>query len=354
VLGTRPGVAPDVRALTTGDLNGDGLDEVVACSDSGQIAALSAAGEKLWTWTGGEQSAIHCIVCAALNSDGRCEVAYGRSQATLVALSSAGEPMWSVALPQFRGIASDVMTLAAAQLDDDKGPELVAGCKSWQYFAFEGDGKQLWQNVIYAHSATVCRADDFDGDGKDETLAGNAYYRVNLIDHDGKRMWLAPGNIGPEQTAASSADVDADGRPEVLVGTDGGDLYCYDGDGSQLWGANLGDKVTRVIPVDLTGDAKPELACTAESANVYALNADGTVLWRTALPDGASDLAVQGSGTDARLLAAAGSAGLAVLDGQGRLIGIGATDGRAKAVAAAGGLAIASTSTGKVEAVEVR
>jgi len=167
VLGTRPGVAPDVRALTTGDLNGDGLDEVVACSDSGQIAALSAAGEKLWTWTGGEQSAIHCIVCADLNSDGRCEVAYGRSQATLGALSSAGEPMWSVALPQFRGIASDVMTLAAAQLDDDKGPELVAGCKSWQYFAFEGDGKQLWQNVIYAHSATVCRADDFDGDGKD-------------------------------------------------------------------------------------------------------------------------------------------------------------------------------------------
>ncbi len=354
VLGTRAGARPRIGAIATGDLTGDGVPELVVCSASGEVAALSAEGEQLWL-TGIEgRPQVGALGCVDVDGDGRCEVAYGTGSARLGLLSPTGAELWTSELPRYRGGTSEVRTLTVAELDGDEHPEIVAGCKSWQFFGFDGDGRQLWRNVIYAHSATVCVADDFDGDGLDETIGGNSYYRVNLIDHDGKRLWLAPGNIGPEQTAVSSADVDGDGKAEALVATDGGDLYCYDGDGTVLWSANLGDKVTRIIPVDLTGDGVPELCCAAESANVFALKLDGSTMWRTALPDGASDLAVTGEGESLRLVAAAGAAGIALLDREGRLLGFGKVDGRPTAVAVAGEKAVAITSEGKVEAVDLR
>ena len=46
---------------------------------------------------------------------------------------------------------------------------------------------------------------DLDGDGRDEIVGGNAYYRLNLIDDDGRRI-ISADRFGPEQTAVLAAD----------------------------------------------------------------------------------------------------------------------------------------------------
>lgn len=350
IMGTRPGAVPDITAMTTGDLSGDGVDEVVVSSGAGEIAAFSAAGSNLWTVTLDGRPRINALACADFNGDGRIEVAVGADQAVLALLSADGRVLWTVEPPMFRGIDSDVKTIVPADVDGDGTPEIVAGCKSWQYFAYDGTGQMVWKNVIYAHSATVGYADDFDGDGLPEIVGGNAYYTLNLIDDDGTRIYNR-NRLGPEQTAVGSADVDGDGLPEILMGTDLGELICYDGDGSELWQANVGDRATRILTIDLNGDGVEEIVCAAESANVYAFTASGALIWRTTLRDGVTDLVLL-PGEAPRFAAAAGTTGVVLLDAQGNVIARGAVEGRAHLLAAIGARIATTTDHGRVVAFE--
>jgi outer membrane protein assembly factor BamB len=352
VEGADAGTAPNVTSLTTGELNGDGHPESVTAGDAGEIVALDADGKTLWSFARPGQEAVNAVACADVNGDGKAEVIAGGDGAWLALLSSDGKLLWETKLPQYRGIAADVRAVVGADLDGDGKPEVAAGTASWEVFAFDAAGKKLWDYVFYAHAATVLSAADFDGDGREEIVCGNAYYRCDVVDDDGKRLLYGQGNIGPEQSAAAAADVDGDGKPEILLGTDGGSLHCFDGDGKMLWEANLGDRVTRILPLDLDGDGQPELACSAESAHVFAVGRDGAILWRTSLPDGGSDLAVlRGADGALTLAAAAGSAGVAFLNAQGRLLSTVPTPAAANLLVAQGAAAIVADTKGGVSAV---
>ncbi|MCD6360993.1 MAG: PQQ-binding-like beta-propeller repeat protein, partial [Armatimonadetes bacterium] len=346
IWGIAPGVVPDIRAVAAGDLTGDGTDEVVVCSDAGQVRALTADGTVVWSWQE-DLAPLNAIACADVNDDGRAEVIFGGDGERLGLLSADGEELWRAKPPRFRGIASDVKTVLPADVDGDGVPEVVCGVKSWQYFAYDADGGMIWKNVIYAHSATVGWADDFDGDGRDEIVGGNEYYTLNLIDDDGRRM-MHVGNLGPEQTAASSADVDGDGTPEILLGVDHGELRCYDTKRQVRWLANLGDRVTRIMP--LVVDGRLRIICAAESANVFALDENGERVWRTPLPDGSTDLALAEVDGRTLICAAAGSAGVYVLDTGGRFVARGETGAPARNLVIAGDRVIVTTTEGTLEA----
>jgi len=347
VMGTRPGVLPQIRALTTGKLAG-GKQCVVAASDSGAIEAVSD-DTTLWSFSTDQRAAVNCLACADVNGDGVDEVLYGADGERLGLLSADGTELWHVHPPAYRGIPADVITVFPADVDGDGRPEIICGCKDWLYCAYDAAGKLLWKHVIYAHSATVGCAADLDGDKRDEVVAGNAYYSLNLIAHDGAKLFEG-GRLGPEQTAVAAADVNGDGKPEVLIGTDLGELLCFDATGKVLWEANVGDKTTRLLTVDLNADGKPKVLCAAESANVFAFDGTGKQLWRTALPDGVGDLAVRQAGGVLQLVAAAGSAGVAVLSASGEVLALAPTPGRAHALVVTGTQTAAATDRGALAA----
>ena len=208
------------------------------------------------------------------------------------------------------------------------------------------------KHVIYAHSATVGCAADLDGDGKDEVVAGNAYYQLNLIDHDGGRMVRAD-RFGPEQTAAAAGDLDRDGTPEVLIGTDGGELICFDPGGKRRWTANVGDKVTRILTFPPEGTAPGRVVCAAESAHLFCFDSNGETMWRTALGGGVTDVAVFRSDSGDRLAAAAGADGLVVMGMNGGKLAVARTRGRALRLAVIGGRIVVATDRGELESFDV-
>jgi len=348
VLGTRAGAMPEITAVATGDLTGDGAAEVVVASASGQVRAFDASGAALWTVELEGRPRVNSMACADFDGDGRIEIAVGSDAGRLTLLSAEGEVRWAVVPPRYRGIDSDVIVVLPADVDGDGIPEVIAGAASWQYFAYDGAGEMLWSNVIYAHSATVSCAADFDGDGLPEIVGGNEYYTANLIDNDGERIF-STGRLGPEQTAAGAVDADGDGLPEMLLGTDLGELVCFDLDRSLLWRANLGDRVTRIVTVDLDGDGADEIVCSAESANVYAFDASGAPIWRTPLPDGVTDLVLL-PGAEPRFAAAAGATGVVLLDARGQISGAGPVEGRVGVLAVLDGLVAATSDRGMVAA----
>jgi len=72
-----------------------------------------------------------------------------------------------------------------------------------------------------------------------------------------------------------AADLDADGRTEVLFGCDNGKLHALGERGGKprlLWSVALGRRVGEPILADLDGDGRPEILVAAEDGKLYGLS----------------------------------------------------------------------------------
>jgi outer membrane protein assembly factor BamB len=75
-----------------------------------------------------------------------------------------------------------------------------------------------------------------------------------------------------------SANLDGDGRTEVLFGCDDGKLHALgerDGKPRLLWSVALGRRVGEPILADLDGDGRPEVLVAAEDGRLYCLSGNG-------------------------------------------------------------------------------
>jgi len=68
---------------------------------------------------------------------------------------------------------------------------------------------------------------DFDGDGRDEVMAG-----YDLLDHDGRKLWSCR-DLEDHADCIWVGDVNGDGTPELVIG--GSVTVMYDPNGRELW-----------------------------------------------------------------------------------------------------------------------
>jgi hypothetical protein len=136
-------------------------------------------------------------------------------------------------------------------LDGDGSLEIVAARHSVLY-AYRGDGSPLWQTAWGASASSSPEhgdtrmwasavAGDFDGDGDAEIAVGSDAdgslgMNIAVYDHQGELLPGWPQNFGvsDEVRSITAADVDGDGRAEILANhTDSGPVTAvYDLDGT--------------------------------------------------------------------------------------------------------------------------
>jgi hypothetical protein len=255
--------------LAAGDIDGDGLPEIVACSSDadrfGRLIAFENDGS--FKWISPDDGAVQCGQAAPsiadLDADGQPEVFVRYT----VVNGKTGATKWSKPCKNIGAFpeagkdgghtACDYTT--AADLDGDGKLEVVGGNQ-----AFHANGSLYWDRSASFRDGYPAIA-DLDLDGQPEVVVvQSAWDAVHKGDHyiralrrDGRDYWgpidinqgMAPAGDKADGTLAGGgpatiANFDTDAEPEIaLAGAFG--YVVFEADGTRKWFATTRDDTSR-------------------------------------------------------------------------------------------------------------
>jgi hypothetical protein len=238
---------PYVNVVRTGDLDGDGVPEIVAGAENWRFYAFKADGTPLWNYESVHPSRSGAVT--DLDGDGRCEVLCGTHYYWLPVLKGNGTKLWDYS---FGPICYDVTTGA---FDGDKTRGVVIGGGDGYVHYLSAKGK-LRMKYNTGDEVKHVLAADLDGDGKDEILAGSLSHYVYCFEADGKRRWAV--DLGGPISALSAART-TDGRCLVVAATGTGRVVTLGSGGTILAASDLGKPV-----VDMLADSATVIVATED------------------------------------------------------------------------------------------
>jgi outer membrane protein assembly factor BamB len=133
---------------------------------------------------------------------------------------------------------------------------------------------------------------DVDLDGKLEVIGGTwGNNRIHVVNgEDGSLLWMV--TIGNTiYCTPAVGDVDGDLNPEVVFCADGGKTYALNGeDGTQLWNKSIGSITDNGVCLrDVNNDTCLDAIIGNSGGTVFALNGtNGSIIWSTPLAKGMS------------------------------------------------------------------
>jgi hypothetical protein len=234
------------------DYDGDGADDWLVCSENfyGVInvkenkdlvgpVVLSDALPGHWT-------AYSFPSVASLDRGGKPVAFHHGAYSLALVMDLEGRPLWHF------GMTRD-----------------TAG-KWGQFVDVDGDGRR---EVVHAQPDGVFRCFTPRPSARCPTCPGEAA----STDGNGKdERWHL--DLGRPVSRLIAADLDGDGRTEVLFGCEDGKLHALgerDGKPRLLWSVALGRRVGEPILADLDGDGRPEVLVAAEDGRLYCLKGNG-------------------------------------------------------------------------------
>jgi len=153
-----------------------------------------------------------------------------------------------------------------------------------------------WRFDSQSHLLASPTIADLDGDGREEVLLGTYDGRLICLDSSSVVKWVfkVQENVSLKESlfldqdlmfcihaSPTVADVDGDGRLEVVFGTESGGVYVLDDAGRLKWKFAAGGPVRgSVLTHDLLKDGKKVLVFGALDGFLYVVDSKGRLLWR--------------------------------------------------------------------------
>jgi len=263
-------------------IDGDGIPDVLVITHYQGRALLRAIsgvdGRELWTVDEPDLQKFGGLAGGDIDGDGLVEIVTVSQSNKAMAYEHDGTPKW---VSERTGVIPETHAYPAiANLDGTGNPEIIVGAA-----IFDADGNTLGKG---SHGrgggakGTTAFASDLDQDGVQEVVVGNALY-----DMLGNAIWF---NGQPDGHPAV-ADLDRDGEPEIIVSSFGSVRAQSSVDGTVLWTTNLsGTNSGPPVIADFNGDGLPEIGVSSTD-RFSVLDGLGEVLWFKAVTDPSGFLA---------------------------------------------------------------
>ena len=273
-----------VYHLDAADLDGDGKPELLVGDLDGILRAQALDGRVVWERDLGGLALD--IAHGDLDGDRRPEIAVATADVdgALRVFRPDGRPLWDHAV--------DGAVFGHAAVGGPAGR--VYASYDNQLVAFSADGKVLWTRDF---GGPRMRSIALDGGRVAVTLHAQKLFAA-AFDAKGERRWLFQ-QAGLSRLHCEDlrvADLDGDGRNEVVVGADQGRVACI-ADGKLRWlatrerpklwpkhrdaTANLGTTICQIAVADFAPDRPGLETLVALIDGVWMLDRDGKFIWES-------------------------------------------------------------------------
>ena len=168
-----------------------------------------------------------------------------------------------------------------ADVNGDGKNEIIAASYDGNIYLFDAACNKLWAYYAACPAYTAYGV-DINHDGKTEAVGGNCQHII-LIDAKGELIWKY--RTGMTVVRITSGDIDGDGNPEIITGSDAPSgtssiLDIAKSDGDAMWGKTYkGSKLHGLLAADINGDGKDEVITGTSKVNAY--NSSGDTIWTT-------------------------------------------------------------------------
>jgi subtilase family serine protease/outer membrane protein assembly factor BamB len=298
-LKSHVGLLFELYALDIADFGDEGKLDILAAAQDGTVYIVNAATLKTEASFKLGDAQIDNIKAGDIDHDGRSELVYGdRSGKVYVvgSIQNVTSPLgWSLLFEANLSTGSAVKAVQLVDLTKDTGLELlVASDEGVRAYRSRLGQFELLGNTSVTDSITGMACGDIDKDGAPELVVGtlrgnltflglNATYQGNTTSLSFPVHATLPG-LGTGLYGTAYGDIDGDGAPELLLGTESGELRVYDGISKELklHQTSMGASLYGLKVADVDGDGLMELVTGSgdKQVRVYDYQAGALVtLW---------------------------------------------------------------------------
>ena len=296
-VGTKP------ASVAVGDVNRDGIpDMVVANSGANSVSVLLGVGNGAFqpqqTFATGRRPA--SVVIADVNSDGRPDLVVANNRGGTVSVL-LGNGNGSFQTQRAFATGAGAFSVAVADVNGDGKPDLIvsnSSASSVSVLLGNGDGTfQTQRSFATGYIAGSVAVADINGDGKPDLVVVNyglSYLTpgntvsVLLGNGDGTFQSQVTYETGQNPQAIAIADINGDGKPDLIVGNTGSSYYPGDtisillGNGNGTFQTQqalaTGDAPASIVATDVNGDGKIDLVVANDGSGTVSVllgNGDG-------------------------------------------------------------------------------
>ncbi len=258
---------PNGMVSTMGDVNGDGIEDVVVFSPEGGGKVIVIRGGQVTQEMPVQNIGAPARTAIVAFAEG-VQIVLGDMQGLLVSLAPDGRELWRTNLSS----GNEIRGLDDARVNGQV--RLAATNRDGAVALYDAAGQALW-NYLLPGGLRRLRAYDLNGDGAGEIVLGGENGQLVLLDaaSGAEKVKQLLG-----QTIVEIRDGEVNGEPssrEIIAAGKQGGVWVYTASGEQLWSRNVSERATEIATLDLDGDGSQEVLIGDEGGDLALYTGTG-------------------------------------------------------------------------------